>query len=541
MTTYDIILRNGTLYDGSGDNPMTGDLGIQGDRIAAIGDLGDASGTEELDVTGLAVAPGFINMLSWSVESLIEDGRSQSEIRQGVTLEIMGEGFSFGPFSEDMVAAGTRGILGNHDIEYDVTWRTLGEYLEFLEKRGVSTNVASFVGTATIRIYTIGYDDRPPTPEELDKMRELVRLSMEEGAMGLSSALIYPPASYAETDELIELAKVTAEYNGLYISHIRSEANSILKALDEFFQILREAKIRGEIYHLKASGQANWHKLDEVITRIETAQADGLQVTADMYPYHFSGTGLNSLIPDWAHDGGNDAMLERFKDPETRERIKADMNIASDDWENMWTDTRSPDNVLLAGFKSAELKPLIGKTLGDVIRERGTTPEDTVMDLLIEDGGRIFCMYFTMSEDNIRKKAQLPWVSFCSDAESQATEGKFLGANPHPRAYGSFARVLGRFVRDEGLITLQEAVRRLTTLPASVLKIQERGGLKPGYFADIAVFDPNTIQDHATPTNPHQYATGMVHVFVNGEQVLKDGEHTGALPGRVVHGPGWKR
>lgn len=540
MPGYTVVLRNGTLYDGSGDPPRTGDIAFAGDTIAEIGAPGSLDGATIVDATGLAVAPGFINMLSWAVESLIADGRSQSEIRQGVTLEVMGEGTSMGPLSDAMKAAGTRGILGNRDIDYDVDWTTLGEYLESLVRRGVSTNVASFVGSSTLRVHEVGYDDRPATAEEIERMCNLVRQAMAEGAMGLSTALIYPPASYANTEELIALAKATAEYDGLYISHIRSEGATFLEALDEFLTISREAKIRSEIYHLKAAGRANWHKMDEVIRRVEAARAEGMQVTADMYTYPASGTGLNACIPPWAHDGGDEALLARLRDPETRARIKADMNAHSDEWENMFMEVDGPDKILLAGFKTEALKPLTGKTLADVAAMRGTPPDETLFDLLLEDGGRIFTIYFSMSEDNLRKQVPLPWLSFCSDAESLAPEGVFLKSNPHPRAYGSFARVLGLYSRDEGLLPLEAAVRKLAALPAQVLKIPHRGLLKPGYFADVVAFDPQVIQDCATFENPHQYAIGMQHVFVNGVQVLKDGEHTGALPGRVVRGPGWQ-
>lgn len=536
---FDVVLQNGTIYDGSGASPFQGDIAIQGDQIAELGAPGTLDGKLKIDASGLAIAPGFINMLSWAVETLIEDGRSQSEIRQGVTLEVMGEGTSMGPLSPAMKARGTRGILGNEDIQYEVEWTTLGEYLEFLERRGVSTNVASFVGSSTLRVHEIGYDDRPPTPGELDRMCELVRQAMREGAVGLSAALIYPPASYAQTDELIALAKAAAEYDGMYISHLRSEGWFFVEAAQELLKIAREAGIRSEIYHLKAAGRENWHKMDDVIALVEAARAEGLPITADMYMYPAGGTGLNACIPPWAHAGGGEALLARLKDPETRARIIHDMETDSHDWENMWLEVESPEKILLAGFKTESLKPLTGKTLAQVAAERGQKPIDAALDLLIEDGGRIFTMYFTMSEDNIRKQVQLPWVSFCSDAESMANEDVFLKWNPHPRAYGNFARVLGTYVRELGLVTLEEAVRRLTSLPASNLKIERRGALKPGYFADVVAFDAATITDHATFGDPHHYATGMQHVFVNGGHVIRNGEHTGAKPGRVVRGPGW--
>lgn len=538
MASYDVIIRNGLIIDGSGSAPYRGDLAIQGDRIAALGDLGAATGALEIDAGGQAVAPGFINMLSWSVESLIADGRSQSEIRQGVTLEVMGEGFSFGPLSEAMKQAGTRGILGNYDIEYEIEWTTLGEYLEYLEKRGVSPNIASFVGTSTLRIHAVGYDDREPTDEELAQMKALLRQAMTEGAMGLSSALIYPPASYAHEGELIDLASIVAEYDGLYISHVRGEGSALISAVEEFIDTVALAGGRGEIYHLKAAGARNWALMDEVIELLNEARAEGLAITADMYPYTYSGTGLDSCIPPWAHAGGRAALNERLRDPETRARIRAEMAEDSPEWENMFLQN-GPENILLAGFRQAHLKPLTGRTLAQVAAERGTAPDDTLLDLVLEDDSRVFCMYFSMSEDNLRKQIALPFVSFCSDAESQAPEGVFLKSNPHPRAYGAFARVLARYVRDEQIIPLEEAVRRMTSLPADTLRIRDRGRLQPGFYADVVVFDPATIQDHATPENPHQYATGVQHVFVNGVQVLRDGEHTGAKPGRVVRGPGY--
>ncbi len=537
---HDIVIRGGTLVDGSGGDPFVGDIGIDGQHIAAIGAPGTLSGKEVIDAAGLAVAPGFINMLSWAVESLIEDGRSQGNLRQGVTLEVLGEGFSMGPLSDAMKAAGTRGILGNNDIQYEVDWTTLGEYLESLVRRGVSTNVASFVGTSTLRIHALGYEDRPPTPAELEDMQELAAQAMREGAVGLSSALIYPPAAYASTEELTALAQVVSQYGGLYISHLRSEGDHFLEGVEELITISREANIRAEIYHLKAAGRKNWGKMAQVIERVEQARRDGMPITADMYLYPAGGTGLNAIIPPWAHDGGDAALLARLRDPETRARVKQSI-LEDQSWENMYLEADGPDKILLAGFTTEALKPLTGKTLAEVAALRGTDPLETAFDLLLEDGGRIFTMYFTMSEDNIREQVKLPWVSFCSDAESMAPEGVFLKSNPHPRAYGNFARLLGHYVRDESLVTLQEAVRRLTSFPAEVLRIQQRGSLKVGNFADIAIFDPAAVRDHATFAAPHQFAEGMVHVLVNGTPVIRDGEHTNAKPGQVVRGPGWQK
>jgi len=533
---YDVILRGGTIYDGSGEKPYTGDLAISGDRIAALGDIGEASAPLEIDVAGLAVAPGFVNMMSWANESLIEDGRSQSEIRQGVTLEIMGEGRSMGPLNERMKQ---QMLERQSDIRYDIEWTTLAGYLEFLEKRGISPNVASFIGAATPRNYVLGHEDREPTPEELEQMRALVRQAMEEGALGVASSLIYPPGSFAKTDELVELAKVAASYNGMYISHMRDEGANMLEAIDELLTIAREADIRAEIYHFKSSGKANWHLFDPAVAKVEKARAEGLQITADVYTYPASSTGLNAAIPPWVQEGGFEASVERMKDPAIRDRLAAEMLESSDEWENMYLGVGSPDNILLVSFKSEALKPLTGKTLAQVAEMRGTDPRYTAMDLIIEDDSRIGTVYFGQSEDIVRKAVALPWVSFNSDAASQAPEGVFLLSNPHPRAYGSFARVLGKYVREEKVLTLEEAIRKLAALPTTTMKIDHRGQLKNGFYADVVVFDPARIQDHATFVKPHQYATGMLHVFVNGQQVLKDGEHTGAKPGRFVRGPGW--
>ncbi len=533
--SHDLILRGGTVYDGSGNAPYVGDVAVDGDKIVALGDIGNATAAVEIDAHGLAVAPGFVNMMSWATESLIEDGLSQSDIRQGVTLEIMGEGHSMGPLNDDMKAAMAS---QQGDIRYDVEWTTLAEYLGFLEQRGISPNVASFIGTATPREYVIGHEDRAPTAGELEQMQALVRTAMEEGALGVASSLMYPPGLFADTDELIALSEVAAEYDGMYISHMRDEGAHMIAAVDELITIARDANIRAEIYHLKSSGQANWHIFDKAVAMVEDARAEGLEITADIYTYPAGSTGLNVTIPPWVQEGGFEASLERMSDPAIREQIIREMNTPSDDWENMFLAPGTPDNILMVSFKSEALRPLTGKTVAEVATMRGTTPEETIMDLIVEDGSRIGTVYFTQSEDIVRKAATLPWVSFNSDAASIATEGVFLNSNPHPRAYGSFARVLAKFVRDEKVITLQEAIRKLAALPAQTMRIDRRGELKQGFYADVVVFDPDKVQDHATFVEPHQYSTGMVHVFVNGEQVLKDGEHTGATPGRAVHGPG---
>ena len=535
---HDVIIRGGTVYDGTGGEPYVADIAIDNDFVAAIGKLGDARAAVEIDAAGLAVAPGFINMLSWANESLIEDGRSQSDIRQGVTLEVMGEGNSMGPLN----AAMKQELIDRQsDIRYDIEWDTLGEYLEYLEERGVSTNVASYIGAATPRKYVIGYDDRAPTPGELVRMRELVREAMHEGAMGVASSLMYPPGLFADTDELIALADAAAEYDGMYISHMRDEGAHMLEAIEELVTIARKANIRAEIYHLKSSGQENWPLFDDAVRMIENARAEGLYIAADVYTYPAGATGLNVTIPPWVQEGGFEASLERMQDPALRKRIVEEMNTPSDEWENMFLLAGSLHNILLVNFRNEKLKPLTGKTLAEVIEMRGTSPEDTIMDLIVEDGSRVGAVYFTQSEDIVRRAVALPWVSFNSDEASLAPEGVFLKSNPHPRAYGSFARVLAKYVREENLITLQEAIRKLSGLPAANLKLDRRGLLKKGYFADVVVFDPDTVQDHATFVEPDQYGTCVRHVIVNGTQVLKDGEHTGAMPGRVVRGPGWTK
>ncbi len=533
---YDVIIRGGTVYDGSGGDGVVIDVGIVDDTIATIGDLAQASARIDIDATGLAVSPGFINMLSWATESLIEDGRSLSDIRQGVTLEVFGEGGSSGPLNDAMKATT---LAQQGDIEYDIEWTTLGEYLEYLVDRGISTNVASFVGATTVRIHEIGYDNRPPTPDELDRMRGLMRQGMEEGALGLGSSLIYAPAFYAQTDELIELAKIAAEYGGMYISHMRSEGNRLLEAVDELITISREAGLPAEIYHLKAAGESNWHKMDQVVAMVEAARAEGLQITADMYTYPAGATGLDAAMPPDVQEGGHDAWVERLRDPAIRRQVAREMRSDPDDWENLYSAAGGAENLLLVEFRQDSLKYLTGKTLAAVAEMRGTSPEETAMDLVIADDSRVGTVYFLMSEENIEKQIALPWVSFDSDAGSMAPEGVFLESNPHPRAYGNFARLLGRYVRDRQIISLAEAIRRLTSLPAGNLELRRRGSLTPGYFADVVVFDPATIQDHATFAEPHQLAEGVHHVFVNGTPVLRDGEHTRATPGRVVRGPGW--
>lgn len=532
---YDVVIRHGTIYDGRGGPPFVGDVAIQGDSIAAIGRIA-GRGQTEIDARSLAVAPGFINMLSWATETLIQDGRSQGDIRQGVTLEVFGEGWSMGPLNDSMRK---EMIESQGDIKFPVPWTTLGEYLDHLVARGISPNVASFVGATTVRIHELGYENRAPDADELNRMRGLVRQAMQEGALGVGSSLIYAPAAYARTDELIALSEIAAEFGGMYISHIRNEGNRLMEAVNELISIAAEAEIRAEIYHLKASGRQNWGKMDSVIARVAYVNRHGLSITADMYTYPAGSTGLDATMPPWVQEGGHRAWVTRLKDPSIRARVAREMRGEGEEFDNMFLNAGGAAGILLVGFKADSLKYLTGKTLAEVAAMRGTTPEETAMDLVIQDDSRVDCVFFLMSEENVRKQIALPWVSFGSDGGSLAPEGVFLRSSTHPRAYGNFARLLGRYVREEKLVPLEEAVRRLTSLPASNLRIQRRGTLAPGQYADLAIFDPRTITDHATFERPHQYATGMVHVFVNGTQVLRDGEHTGARPGRVVRGPGY--
>jgi N-acyl-D-amino-acid deacylase len=532
---YDLVIRHGTVYDGTGSAAVVEDIAIQGDRIAARGDLSAARGRQEVDVRGLAIAPGFIDMLNHSETSLIADGRSQGMIRQGVTLAVFGES-SMGPLSEQM-KKDLKERQG--DIKFDYTWTTLGQYLDHLVQRGVSTNVASFVSAATVRAHEIGYDNRPPTADELERMRGHVRTAMDEGAMGLTTALIYIPGVFAKTEELVELAKVASQSGGMYISHMRSEGNRLLEAIDETLTIAREAQIRAEIYHLKASGESNWPKMATAIEKVEAARKEGLEITADMYTYTAGSTGLDAAMPPWVQEGGYKAWAQRLQDAKVRTRVRQEMTTPQDVWENLLL-AAGGEGTLLVGFKNEALRQYAGKTLAEVARLRGTSLQDTAMDLVVEDGSRVQVVYFLMSEENVRRQIKVPWVSYGSDASSMAPEGVFIKTSTHPRAYGNFARLLGKYVRDEHVIPLEEAIRKLTSLPAATLRVKERGRLAPGYFADVVVFDPKTIADHATYEKPHQYATGVRHVWVNGVQVLKDGDHTGQKPGRVVRGPGFK-
>lgn len=534
--SFDVLIKNGQIIDGSGNPSYIGDVGINADTIAALGTLKNATGKLEIDATGLVVAPGFINMLSWATESLIEDGKSQSDIRQGVTLEVFGEGWSMGPLSDKMKK---EQLKNQGNIKFDIEWTSLGEYLDFMVKKGVSPNIASFIGATTVRINHIGYEDRVPTDEEMVSMKVMVRQAMEEGALGVGSSLIYAPAFYSSTEELIELCKVASEYDGMYISHMRSEGNRLLQSIDELMQIADKANIRAEIYHLKMAGKDNWSKFDDVIKKIDSARTAGLLITTDMYTYTAGATGLNASMPPWVQEGGYDKWAERLKDPEIRERVYKEMTTATDEWENLMYAAGTSDNLLLVGFKNDSLRHYTGKTLSEVAKIHGKTPEETAMDLVIADGSRVGTVYFLMSEENVKKGIALPYMSFGSDADSSAPEGVFLESSTHPRAYGNFSRILGKYVRDEKVISLEEAIYKLTSLPASNLKIEKRGAIKKGHYADLALFNPDEVQDNATFEDPLQYSTGMIHVFVNGIQVLKNGDHTGAMPGKVVRGPGW--
>ena len=532
---YDLIIRNGLIFDGSGNAPISSDIGINGHFISLIGDLSNSTAENEINAEGMAVAPGFINMLSWATQPLIIDGRAMSDIKQGVTLEIMGEGRSMGPLNESMKI---REKNRQSNIKYDIEWTTLGEYLDFIVKQGVSVNVASYVGATTIRVHELGYEDRAPASDELERMKQLVRDAMREGALGVGSSLIYTPANFAETDELIALVSAAAEYNGRYISHLRSEANKLEEAVLELIKISSITGAPAEIYHLKAAGQKNWYKLENVFNLIETAKASGLRISANMYTYAAAATGLDATMPPWSQEGGHDEWVERLRSEKNRNLISKEMLNADSEWENFFMQA-GPEGILLTGFKNSDLKKYIGKTLSEVSKLRGTSPQITAMDLVIEDNSRVDAVFFLMSEANVLKQIKKPWISFGSDAGALANEGVFIEKSTHPRAYGNFARVLGKYSRDEKAITLTEAIRRMTSLPASNAGIYDRGQLKKDYYADIVVFDPEEIADRATFENPHQYAVGVEHVFVNGVQVLNHGKHTGAMPGMVVRGPGW--
>jgi N-acyl-D-amino-acid deacylase len=534
-TLFDVVIIGGELYDGSGGAPFQADLAIRGDRIVAIGDVDESRAAEVVDAAGLAVSPGFINMLSWATVSLIEDGRGLSDVVQGVTLEVFGEGWSMGPLSDAMKAD----LLARQDdIRYDVAWTTLGEYLEYLAGRGISPNVASFVGATTVRIHELGEEDRAPTAPELARMQQLVRVAMEEGALGVGSSLIYAPAFYAQTDELVALVDVAEDYGGGYITHMRSEGGRLLEGVDEVLEIATRTGAGAEIYHLKAAGRDNWGKLEQVIEKVEAARADGIDIRADMYTYTAGATGLDAAMPPWVQEGGHDAWVARLRDPDIRARVVKEIETPTTEWENLYL-AAGAEKTLFIAFRNDALKPLIGRTLADVARDRGTTPAQTIVDLVIEDDSRVGTAYFLMSDENVARKVAQPWVTFGSDAGALAPEGVFLESGAHPRAYGNVARLLGRYVREQGVISLSEAVMRLSAQPAANLKLRERGMLRAGYHADVVIFDPATVTDHATFAQPHQLATGVRDVWVNGERVLMDGRHTGATPGQVVRGPGW--
>ena len=531
---YDVLITDAMIYDGSGGAPFRGEVGIDGDRIAFVGPEAPSPGTVQIDADGKAVAPGFINMLSHAREELLHDGRAMSDVLQGVTLEVNSE-ISYAPLNARMRE---ELIAGQADIRFDVPWSTIGQYLDQVERSGVSVNVATMVGLGAVREHEIGSQDVDPTPEQLARMRDLVRQAMEDGALGTSSALIYAPASFAETPELIALTGESARCGGLFAAHVRGEGGRLLTALDEMVQIARASGGPVHVHHLKQAGRANWGLLDPAIARIEAAQAAGLAVTADMYLYPAGATGLDAAMPTWVQAGGYEAWRKRLQDPATRAKVIAEMRAEPVGWESLMQGAGA-EGMLLVGFKNPALKPLTGKTLAEVAKARGVSPEEAAIQLVVEDGSRVGTVYFLMSEDNVRRQTALPWMSFGSDGSADAAEGPFLLYNPHPRAYGNFARLLGKYVREEKTMPLEEAVRKLTSFPADILKLEDRGRLRPGAFADVVVFDPATIRDHATFAQPQQLATGVRDVFVNGVQVLKDGRHTGARPGRVVRGAGW--
>jgi N-acyl-D-amino-acid deacylase len=533
--TYDLIIRGGEIYDGSGGAAVHGDVATKGDRIVYVGPHAPGAATKVVDAGGKAVAPGFINMLSWSNESLIQDGRGLSELKQGITLEVMGEGDSMGPLTPKMKALAAQ---RQSDIRYPIGWITLDQYLRFLETKGVSVNVASFVGATTVRANVLGEEDVDPTPAQLAQMKALVRAAMQDGAMGVGSSLIYAPANYAETDELAALVGEAGKCGGFYISHMRSEGDRLIEAVDELIEISRRSGTPAEIYHLKAAGKANWGKLDTVLAHVDAARAKGQRITADMYTYTAGATGLDAAMPPWVQSGGLEAWIEHLKDPATRAKVLAEMRADQPTYENLYHHAGA-DGTLLLAFKTPRLKPLTGKTLAEVAKLRGTSPEDTAIDLVIEDGTRVGVAYFLMNEENVGRQTALPYVSFGSDESGQAPEGPFLLSNPHPRAYGNFSRFLARYVRDEKRTTLADAVRKLSALPAHNLGLHDRGMLKVGMYGDVVVFDPATIQDHATFDKPHQFATGVSEVVVNGRLALEAGEPTAARPGRVVRGRGW--
>jgi N-acyl-D-amino-acid deacylase len=533
---YDVVILHGTVYDGSGGAPLQTDVGVKGQRIVAIGDLSHASAPKIIDAKSMSLAPGFVNMLSWAPDSLYIDGRSQSDLRQGVTLEVFGEGESMGPLTDQIRKAQ---LAQQGDLKHPIEWTTLGEGLDTLVKKGVSTNIASFVGAATVREHEVGYVNRAPTPEELKRMQELVRQAMREGALGVGSALIYTPGTYAKTDELIAITQAAGEFGGAYISHMRSEGNRLLESLDELIAISRAAHVHGEVYHFKAAGASNWPKMQQAIAKIDDARANGLDISANMYTYTAGATGLDAAMPPWVQEGGVDEWVKRLKDPAIRARVIQEMRTPTDKWENLLLAAGKPENVLLSAFDTPALKPLTGKTLAEVARLRGKSPEDTAIDLVIEDHSRIGTVYFLMSEENVKLGLSQPWVALDSDEGSYSPEGAFLKFQPHPRAYGNFARFLGLYVREGHVTTLSDAVRRLSALPAKNLKLRDRGEIKIGNFADIVVFDAATIIDHATFDQPQKFATGVRDVFVNGTQVLANGEHTGKFPGQVVRGPGY--
>lgn len=530
---YDLIIRNGTIYDGSGRLPFEGDVAVKGDRIVRVGPRLPGNAARVIDATGNAIAPGFINAFSHATYSLVTDPLAEADLRQGVTLEILGEGDSPGPFNAEQAAQ-----LRRH-VPIPFEWRTLGEYLAALEKRGTAVNFAAWVGATTVRANVLGIADVKPTPDQLIKMRALVRRAMEEGALGLSTALIYVPGSFADTEELAALASEAGRCGGIYVSHMRSEGDHFLEALDELIEIARRSGAPAETFHIKVGAPGNWPKMATALARIRAARAAGVRITANMYPYSASSTGMTASLPPWVQQGGEDAMRIRLKNPMIRSRVIAEMRDPAPSWENVMNGAGGAKGVVLSSFRNEKLRHFTGKTLAEVAALRGVSAEEAALQLIEEEHGKLYVFYFTMNEDNLRMQVREPYVSFGSDASAMTITPEAMRSGQHPRGFGTFARIFARYVRDEKLLTVQEAVRRLTSLPAANYSLPDRGWLKPGYLADIVVFDPAKIQDRATYRQPFSYAIGVSDVIVNGVPALANGEPTGARAGRFVRGRAW--
>jgi len=523
---YDLVIKNGTIIDGSGGESFVSDIAIKNGKIHRIENNISGTNSSEIDASGQIVAPGFIDILSWASGPIVYDGEVQSVVCQGITTAIFGEGWSMGPVNET-VREEMRSMWKEYNIPYD--WKTLADYLKFVEKQGTSVNIASFVGATTVRLYVIGNEDRLATPEEMKQMKELVRIEMEAGALGVASSLVYTPAFYADTEELIELSKTAAEYGGIYISHILGEGADLIEAMEELITITEKAKIPAEIYHLKAAGKENWNKLDDAIALIEEARKRGLDITADIYPYTAGATGLDAMLPPWSKEGGTPALIKRLKQKSTREKIKKEILTSTSGWENFYWMAGGGEGILVSYL--AKNKEFQGKSIADIADILKKDEIDTIFDLLIEEDGFGGGIFFLMSEENVTKKMQLPWVSFCTDEDAYKLTGLMSNRNPHPRAYGTFPRILGKYVREESALTLEEAIRKMSALPAEKLGLKDRGRIEKDLAADIVIFDPETVIDKATYNEPHQFPEGINYVIVNGKIVVKDGIHTGAKPG----------